>query len=100
MRDVNRFRPMPSHLITHEGPAFVITDLDGFIGRGIEGFYYQQTRFLSKMRFAVDGAAPLGVSANSVDSYSSIAYYLAASPVGRRAGPVPDKGEKGGGEMG
>ena len=77
----------------------LITDLDGFIGSGVEGFYYRQTRFLSKMRFAVDGIAPLAVSANPVDSYSSIAYYLAASPAGKEAGPQPDNGEKGGGEM-
>lgn len=69
---------MPSHLITHEGQALLIADLDGLIGGGIAGFYYRQTRYLSKMRFAVDGIAPLAVSANPVSSYSSIAYYLAA----------------------
>ncbi len=99
MNNVNRFRPMPSHLITHEGQALLIADLDGLIGGGIAGFYYRQTRFLSRMRFALDGIAPLAVSANPVDSYSSIAYYLAASPAGKEAGPQPDNGGKGGGEM-
>ncbi|HEX3410603.1 MAG TPA: glycogen debranching N-terminal domain-containing protein, partial [Stellaceae bacterium] len=69
---------MPSHLITYEGEAIVITDLAGFIGSGVEGFYYRHTRFLSKMRFTVGGEPPRAVSANPVDSHSLIAYYLAA----------------------
>lgn len=98
MNNVNRFRPRPSHLITYEGQAFLIAGLDGFIGEGIEGFYYRQTRFLSKMRLAVDGSEPSNVSANAVDAYSSIAYYVAPSPAGAQAGPQPG-GDKDGGEM-
>ena len=56
MNNVNRLRPRPSHLITYEGEAIVITDLAGFIGSGVEGFYYRHTRFLSKMRFTVGGS--------------------------------------------
>jgi glycogen debranching enzyme len=93
MNNVNRLRPMPSHLITYEGEAIVITDLAGFIGSGVEGFYYRHTRFLSKMRFTVGGEPPRAVSANPVDSHSLIAYYLAASPAGGKAGPQPDKAE-------
>jgi hypothetical protein len=98
MKNLNRFRPRPSHLITYEGHSFLITDLEGFIGSGIEGFYYRQTRFLSKMRLAVGGAEPSIVSANVVDPYSSIAYYIGPSPAGEDAGPQPGGG-KGGGEM-
>lgn len=96
MKNVNLLRMMPSHLIVHEGHALVITDLEGLVGSGIEGFYYRQTRFLSKMRFAIDGEEPRIVSANAVDSYSSIAYYLAPSPAGEKAGPQPDKPQSGG----
>jgi glycogen debranching enzyme len=98
MKNLNRLRLRPSHLINYEGHAFLITDLDGFIGRGIEGFYYRQTRFLSKMRLAVDGSELSIVSANAVDAYSSIAYYVGPSPAGENAGPQPGGGE-GGGEM-
>ena len=96
MRNLNRFRPRPSRLITYEGNAFLITDLEGFIGSGIEGLYYRQTRFLSKMRLAVEGSQPSIVSANAVDSYSSIAYYVAASPAGAKGGPQPGSGKDGG----
>lgn len=99
MNELNRLRLMPSHLISHHGNAFLITDLGGFVGGGIEGFYYQQTRFLSKLRFSVDGRTPSVVCANSVDSRSSIAYYLAPSPAGRQAGPRPDDEQADGGEI-
>lgn len=98
MPDLNRLRPRPSHLIVHRGHAVVIADLEGFIGGGVEGFYYRQTRFLSKMRFAVDGRPPVGVCAVAVSTHSSIAYYLAPSPAGDRAGPEPER-EHGGGEI-
>ena len=98
MKNLNRLRIRPSRLITYEGNAFLITDLEGFIGSGIEGFYYRQTRFLSKMRLAVDGSQPSNVSAHAIDTYSSIAYYVAPSPAGAKAGPQPEGG-KGGGEM-
>lgn len=96
VENVNRLRPMPSHLISYEGQAVLTTDLKGWIGEGIEGFYYRHTRFLSKLRVTVDGEAPLSVSANPVDTYSSIAYYLAPSPAGDAAGPEPGQPQSGG----
>ncbi len=98
MNNLNRLRLRPSQLVTYEGQDFLIAGLDGFVGEGIEGLYYRQTRFLSKMRLAVDGSEPSNVSANAVDIYSSIAYYVAPSPAGAKAGPQPG-GDKGGGEM-
>ncbi len=95
MNKLNRFRPRPWHLISYEGHSFLITDLEGFAGGGIEGFYYRQTRFLSKMRLAVCGEKPAYVSANAVDAYSSIAYYLAPSSAGSTAEPQPQGGNDG-----
>jgi glycogen debranching enzyme len=98
MKNVNRLQPLPSNLITYEGHALLVTDREACIRGGEHGFYYRQTRFLSKMQLMIDGKAPNIVSANPVDSYSSIAYWLAPSPAGAKAGPDPDSGE-GGGEM-
>src|SRR5215467_11370004 len=89
MENLNRLRPRPSHVITHKGQSFFITDLRGFVAGGIEGFYYRQTRFLSKMRVTVDGKEPSSVSANTVESHCAIAYCLAPSPAGASAGPEP-----------
>jgi glycogen debranching enzyme len=90
VKNLNRLRLRPSYVITHRAHSFLITDLNGFIGTGIEGFYYRQTRFLSKLRFAVDGKEPSNVSPNAIDSYSWIAYYLAPSPAGAGASAEPD----------
>jgi glycogen debranching enzyme len=56
-----------------------------------EGFYHRQTRFLSKMRFTIAGKEPQNICAVAVNSRSSIAYYVAPTPAGRRADPQPDR---------
>ena len=91
LRDVNRCSVRPLDLVIHQGFAALVTDTRGEIGSGIEGFYLHQTRFLSRLRIAVDGSAPKFVSANSVDHHSIIAYHLAPSPLGVAAGPDRDK---------
>jgi hypothetical protein len=96
MSNLNRLRPRSSHLILHYGQGFAISDLAGLFGTGGEGFYYRQTRFLSKMRFTIAGKEPQNVCAVAVNSRSSIAYYLAPTPAGRQADPQPDReGSKG-----
>lgn len=67
---------LPEALIAYQDHSLLITDSTGFIEKRIEGFYYHQTRFLSKLRLLVNGEAPIFVSANLVDSYSQIVYYL------------------------
>lgn len=99
METVNRFRPMPGLLLIFEGHSLVLANRSGFIDAGIEGFYHRKTRFLSKFSIAVDRKKPKCVSANEVDSYSAIAYYLAPSPAGRSAGPEPDNTGSDGGEI-
>jgi N-terminal domain of (some) glycogen debranching enzymes len=89
MNNLNRLRPMPSHLILHHGQAFMISNLAGLCGSGAEGFYYRQTRFLSKMRFTVEGDEPSSVCAVTINSNSAIAYFNAPTPAGAPAGPQP-----------
>ena len=88
---MNRLRPRPSQLILHYGQGFAISDLAGLFGTADDGFYYRQTRFLSKMRFTIAGKEPQNICAVAVNSRSSIAYYLAPTPAGRRADPQPDR---------
>lgn len=96
MPDANIQRMYPDGLISFQDHSLLVTDSTGFIQDRIEGFYYHQTRFLSKMRLLVCGEAPIFVSANSVDSFSQIAYYLAPSPAGGLAGPHRDANDDGG----
>ncbi len=94
-KDVNRFKMFPEVLIAYQGHSLLITGVHGQIRQGIEGFYHHQTRFLQHMDLEVDGMHPAFVSANPVDPYSYISYFLVPTPAGPRAGPPPD----GGGEI-
>jgi glycogen debranching enzyme len=85
--DANRFRMFPETLVAYMGHAIALTGVHGHIGRGIEGLYLHQTRFVSRFELKVNGRVPRFVSANPVDTYSFISYYLAPSPAGEAAGP-------------
>ena len=66
----------------------LVTDREGWIGRGLEGFYLHQTRFLSRLRILIENARPTPVSANEVDHHVLTAYHLAPSPVGHAGEPA------------
>ena len=99
LRDVNRCAVRPSDLITHRGYAVLVTDTRGWIGGQTEGFFFHQTRYLSRFDVKIDGAGPSFVSANTVDHHVLTAYHLAPSPAGRAAGPEPDDEDSTGGEI-
>ncbi|MNR81374.1 hypothetical protein D3C72_121160 [compost metagenome] len=95
LKDINRFKMFPEALIAYQGHSLLITGVHGGIRQGIDGFYFHQTRFVQRMDLTVDGQPLRFVSANPVDPYSFISYYLAPSPAGAKAGPPPE----GGGEI-
>ncbi len=99
LRDVNRCRVRPQHLIVHEGYSVLVTDTQGWIGTGLEGFYMHQTRFLSRLRILVDDALPKAASANEVDHHVLTAYHLAPAPVGRAGEPAGESAEPSGSEV-
>ena len=87
LADLNRCAVRPGSLIAHRGYTVLTTDTDGWIGRGAEGFFLHQTRFLSRLRVGIEGSAPKPVSANVVGPHSITAYHLAPSPAGRAGAP-------------
>ncbi|MGA8760998.1 MAG: glycogen debranching N-terminal domain-containing protein [Stellaceae bacterium] len=102
MNELNRLRLRPSHLILHHAHAYAISDLGGMITGeidGSDGYYYRQTRFLSKMRFTVEGKQPMQVCAVNITTRSASAYFLAPAPSGSLAGPQPDQPDDDGGEI-
>ncbi|HEX5454372.1 MAG TPA: glycogen debranching N-terminal domain-containing protein [Stellaceae bacterium] len=96
MGELNKLRIMPRHLTVYHGSAFLITGLAGFVEGGTEGFYYRQTRFLSKFHVRIGDGEPRMVSANAVASYALISYHLAPSPAGAKAGPDAERNKNGG----
>lgn len=99
LQDVNRLKMFPETLVAYQGHSICITGVHGHLRVGIEGFYHHNTRFLSRMEVAIDGCDPAFVSANPVDSYSFIAYYLCPHPAGGEAGPPDDEPGAHGGEV-
>jgi glycogen debranching enzyme len=96
---MNRCAVRPDDLIAHRGCTVLVTDTRGRIGRGMEGLYLHQTRFLSRFAIKIDGAAPRFVSANVVDHHFITAYHLAPSPARGAAGPTPQDDNSTGGEI-
>lgn len=97
--DVNLFWLRPSEYSAHRGHSILITDTEGRIRSGNEGFYLRRTRFLSRLVMKVADEEPKFVSANPVLPHFMISYHLAASPAGAKAGPTPDDPGNAGGEI-
>src|SRR5690242_11710346 len=96
--DANQFRMFPDLIVAHQGHSLLLADPQGMLGGGRTGLYHHKTRFLSTLRVQIDGRAPAFVSANTVDAYSTTAYYLAPAPVAPGAGLIacgPEVLEKG-----
>ena len=96
--DVNLFWLRPGEYSAHRGHSILITDTEGRVRSGQEGFFFRRTRFLSRLVLKVGNEEPRFVSANPVEPHFMISYHLAPSPVGAEAGPRANK-EKSGGEM-
>jgi glycogen debranching enzyme len=96
--DVNLFWLRPGEHSAHRGHSILITDEEGRVRSGMQGFFLRRTRFLSRLLMKVNDEEPHYVSANPVEPHFLISYHLAPSPAGAAAGPPEDK-EKSGGEM-
>ena len=58
-----------------DGSTFCISADDGAIGEGSQGFYAQDTRFLSRLAWRVNGESPVALSAGKVE-YFAAAFFL------------------------
>lgn len=86
---------LPTQIVTHLGHSVVIANHKCLIEESTQGLYYRLTRFLSRLRITIDGAAPRFVAAEAVNSYAAIAYFVAPTPAGKQAGPEPEGKESG-----
>jgi hypothetical protein len=66
-----------------DGSTFCISADDGAILEGSQGFYAQDTRFLSRLLWRVNGQAPMTISAGKVE-YFAAAFYLRHGAAGGR----------------
>ena len=93
---VNRLRLDPDKTTIYRGHHVVVADRHGLMAGNGEGYYLQQTRFLSRFQIASGGVLLEAVSCNSVEPHSTVAYYLMPSPAGRKAAPPGDADPSGG----
>ncbi|HEY3719348.1 MAG TPA: glycogen debranching N-terminal domain-containing protein [Roseiarcus sp.] len=93
---LNRLRPDPETATIYRGHHVVVMDRDGLIASDEQGYYLQQTRFLSRFEVRGNGEKVKGVCCNGIEPYSAVAYYLLPSPAGRKAAPRGDDDPSGG----
>lgn len=95
LRNINVCSVRPNDLITHHGHAVLVTDRHGWISKSTQGFFFHQTRYLSRLALKVDKAEPKFVSANAVDHHILTSYHLAPSSSGKAAAPPGADGSSG-----
>lgn len=66
------------------------------IERSNDGYYFRQTRFLSRFAFSSGGRAAEPVSCANVEPHATTAYFLLPTPAGREAAPPGDDDPTGG----
>ncbi len=69
----------------------LIAGAQGWIERGLEGFFCHQTRFLSRLMLRVEGRTPRPVTAVTAAHHTICGYHLAESPAGRAAEPAGEE---------
>jgi glycogen debranching enzyme len=80
-RNLIRITPRLNTAYCSQGRAVLATDLDGLIqDNPRHGFFYSETRVLSRYRYLIDGKAPRTVAVSNVEQHSWLGYYIAPPP--------------------
>jgi glycogen debranching enzyme len=80
-RSIAKVSPRPRIMYCSQGRAVLATDLEGVIGGyPRHGFFYGETRMLSRYRYLVDGKAPQMVVVSNVEQHSWLGYYVSPPP--------------------
>lgn len=95
-KSVNRLRLHPEQSCLFRGHHVWVTNRHGMASSGDQGYFLQQTRFLSRFELSVEDERLRAVSCNVVEPHSAVAYYLLRSPAGQRAAPPGDDDPSGG----
>ena len=93
-----RLRVDPEQLMAHCGEHMLALNRQGLIDASKDGYYFRQTRFLSRFGLSSQGRAVKPVSCVNVEPHATVAYYLSPTPAGREAAP-PGDGDPTGGEI-
>ncbi len=94
----HRLRVDPEQTTAHYGRHVAVFNRQGLMKRDADGYYFNQTRFLSGFDIRSGGKPVKPVSCANVEPHSIVGYYLLPSPAGRKAAPPGDP-EPSGGEI-
>ncbi len=92
----HRLRVDPERVTAHCGLHVLELNRQGLIEPSSGGYYFHQTRFLSRFALTSDGKAVKPVSCANVEPHATVAYYLLPTPAGRAAAPPGDDDPSGG----
>ena len=92
-----RLRLDPQRITAHCGLHIVKLNRQGRIEPGSDGYFFHETRFLSRFDIRSAGHALKPVCCVNVEPHATVSYFLLASPAGDKAGPPGDP--QGGGEV-
>lgn len=70
-----QMRSRDQHHVAYAGRAFLITNLHGMVMGEKDGFFYENTRLLSRCEFTVDGSALVPMVGSTVAGSGLLAYY-------------------------
>ena len=86
----HRLRVDPEQTTAHYGRHVAVFNRQGLMKRDADGYYFNQTRFLSGFDIRSGGKPVKPVSCANVQPHAIVGYYLLPSPAGRKAGPPGD----------
>ncbi|MBO0733600.1 MAG: hypothetical protein J2P49_04640 [Methylocapsa sp.] len=95
---INRLRLDPEKIILYRGLHLLLADRYGMISSNEQGYFYEQTRFISKHELHVQGERIKPASCNAVEPHSSVSYSTLRSPAGCEGAPKRDP-DSGSGEV-
>ena len=83
----HRLRVDPEQTTAHYGRHVAVFNRQGLMKRDADGYYFNQTRFLSGFDIRSGGKPVKPVSCANVQPHAIVGYYLLPSPAGRKAAP-------------
>lgn len=94
-----RLRVDPERITAHCGRHIVALNRQGRIDPAKDGYYFNQTRFLSRFDLRSADRSVKPVSCANVEPHATVSYFLLSSPAGPEAGPPGDDEDPDGGEI-
>jgi glycogen debranching enzyme len=80
-RSLAKLIPRPKTIYCSQGRAVLATNLDGLIDDfPRHGFFFSETRVLSRLRYFVNGNPPQTVAVSNVEQHSWLGYYIFPPP--------------------